>query len=252
MELFRGWNSCYAPAATGQVRLCKATVYRDVDIRGARDEREGDTRVHVEGRVTRTGGEPFGLGEETITLVQGGEVTGVAHLERGCAETTFKQEVSVDVHPVPYVFCASRNPESPEGEEALRAFLTKDRDYDAWFRIKDAEALDRELCKAIKGWLFDREVSQHLLAHRHGWVSYYDGEKPKVVADLAEDGWGADVTHHIDSMNAWFSKRRRFAPEKEYRFAYVVESPELEPLPDFMVLDLTVSAVRLFERLPDR
>ena len=35
-----------------------------------------------------------------------------------------------------------------------------------------------------------------------------------------------------------------------YSYAYVVESPELSTLPEFTDLDLTVSAVRLFEQLP--
>ena len=50
MELFRGWNSCHAPVKTGQIRLCKATYYRDVDVTspGNRDEKEGETRVLAE------------------------------------------------------------------------------------------------------------------------------------------------------------------------------------------------------------
>lgn len=218
---------------------------------GARDQKEGETRVHMEAKVSRKGGGGFPLGETTFTLVQDGVVTGVANLERGSTDTTFKQDVRVAIEPVPYILCASRNPETPEEEAALRQFLSKDRDYDAWYRIRDADALDREVRKAIGGWLFDRSVSQHSLAYRHGWVSYYDGEKPEVVADLNEGAWGGAVAHHIDSMNAWFSKRKKFAPEMEYRFAYLLENPELPAPPNCIDLDLTLSGLRLFERLQD-
>ena len=49
MELVRGWYSKDVPEKTGQVRLCKATVYRDIvtDVPGIRDDKEGKTRLRV-------------------------------------------------------------------------------------------------------------------------------------------------------------------------------------------------------------
>ena len=247
MELFRGYNSCHAPERTGQVRLCMATFYRDVDVArpGNRDAKEGETRVLAEGRIRRDG--DF-LPETTISIELGDEVSGVAHLEEGDRGATFKHELHTEVHPIPYIFCASRKPESPDADRALREFLSKDRDYDAWYTIKDADALGRELEKAIKGWLFDRRVREHKLTHRYGWVSYYRGDKPEVIADLTDDRWGDDVAGHLASMNAWFSKREKFSGEMEYRYAYVVESPELPSPPECIHLDLTMAAIRLFER----
>ena len=130
----------------------------------------------------------------------------------------------------------------------MKEFLSKDRDYDAWYTIKDAEALGRELEKAIKGWLFDRRVREHTLLHRYDWVSYYRGDKPDVIADMTDDRWGDDVASHLASMNAWFSKREKYSEEMEYRYAYVLESPVLPTLPECIHLDLTMAAIKLFER----
>ena len=250
MELFRGYNSRHAPDKTGQVRLCKATFFRDVDVAnpGNRDEKEGETRILTEGTVTREDDGGFGLGETTLTIEEDGEVTGVAHLERGSKGTTFKKELRTEVHPVPYIFCAARKPETSDEERRLKEFLSKDRDYDAWYTIKDAEALGRELEKAVNGWLFDRRVRVHKLYRRYGWVSYYPGKKPDVVADMTDDRWGDDVADHLASMNAWFSKRQEYSEEMEYRYAYVLESPELSTLPECIDLDLTMAAIKLFER----
>ena len=160
MELVRGWNSQHAPEKTGQIRLCKATVYRDIDadVSGIRDDKEGETRLRAEGMVRRRGDDNW-LPETTVELaLNDGEVSGTAHLEEGSDRAILKQEIGTEIYPVPYIFCASRKPESADEERVLKEAFANE--YDAWYIIKDADALGKELEKAINGWLFDQQVTE--------------------------------------------------------------------------------------------
>ena len=247
MKLIRGWNARFAPEKTGRIRLCKASYYHDIDVSGLgiRDEKEGETRVTVEGRVTR---EREGLlPEMTVTVSDDEGVVGVARLERDSTRATYRHDVRIEVNLVPYIFCASRRPESVEEERALKRAMGDE--YDAWYVIRDADALQRELEKAIRGWLFDRNVKQHKLTWRHGWVSYYRGDKPQVAGDITRDGWENDVGRHVVSMEPWFNKREKYGAEAEFRYAFILESPQIPNFPECIDLELTVSAVRLFERI---
>lgn len=49
-------------------------------------------------------------------------------------------------------------------------------------------------------------------------------------------------------MNAWFSKRENYSEGMEFRYAYALEVPELPTLPECIHLDLTMAAIKLFER----
>ena len=246
MELVRGWESRFAPENTGQIRLRRATFYRDVDLPGAgvRDEKEGKARVTATSSVSRTG-DP--LSDTTLELhLNEGEDPSIVHMPEGVRQVSFQQTVPVDLHPVPFVFCAAKRPTAEAGLQALKKAVNED--YDAWYSIKDADALGRELEKAIKGWLFDHRVARHTVYRVHGLVHYYDGDRPPVIADL-EQGIDEEFTHVLGFMKLWFNKRARFRDEQEYRYAYIVESPDLPTLPDHLDLELTVRATRMFERL---
>lgn len=123
----------------GGIRLCKATFYRDIDpsLPTIPDEQEGDTRVTAQGSVKRDGSE---LSDMTLTVHgNDGKVSGVTHLKRGETKATIEQNLHVEVRPVPYIFCASRMPSSPDEAAALkRAFGDE---YDTWYTIKDTDAL---------------------------------------------------------------------------------------------------------------
>ncbi|MCY4588676.1 MAG: hypothetical protein OXB98_21855 [Bryobacterales bacterium] len=249
MELIRGCDSQFAPEKTGQIRLCKATFYRDIDVAnlGIRDEKEGETRLLAEGTITREAKDDLLLPETAVTIAMSdSEVVGTAHLKEGSKRATFKHELRTEVHPIPYIFCTSRRPESTDEERVLKEALHKE--YNAWYIIKDADALGRELEKSINGWLFDRQVTESKLTKRYGWVKYYEGDKPRVIADMTDDNWGDRVTEYLVSMEAWFNKRHIYHNEAEYRYAFVIESSQLPTLPKFILLDLTMSAIRLFER----
>ena len=244
----RGWKSKDIPEKTGQIRLCKATVYRDIDtsIPGIRDDKEGETRLLFEGTVTRRGEDNW-LPEMTVEIALDDDaVYGTAHLEEGSSRASLKHEVRTEIYPVPYIFCTSRKPESADEERALKeAFSNR---YDAWYKIKDAQALGRELEKAINGWLFDRQVTERRITKRYGWVSYYQGDKPRIVADMSDEKGGKDIVDYLANMRAWFNKRKIYEAEAEYRYAYVIESPQFQTLPDCIFVDLTMSAIKLFER----
>ena len=72
-------------------------------------------------------------------------------------------------------------------------------DYDAWYAIRDSNALGREPEKAIRGWLFDRGVSSRTLYRRYGWVQYYKEDRPAIVADL-DQGVGEGLNRVLDMM----------------------------------------------------
>ena len=246
MQLYRGWNSRYAPEHTGRIRLCKATFYRDVDpsLPAIRDEQEGEVRVLAQGSVEREGPE---LSDMTLTIaLDDGKVSGVACLERGQTRATLIQNLHTEVRPVPYIFCASRRPSSPDEAGALKRALGDE--YDAWYTIKDAHALGRELKKAIKGWLVDNPVMQYRLYSRHGWVSYYEGETPEPVADVTSGRSEIDLLYYLESMEPWFNKRSKYKDEFEYRYAFALHSPQGHAFPDCICVDLTVAAVALFEK----
>ena len=245
MQLYRGWNSRYAPEHTGRIRLCKATFYRDIDpsLPAIRDKREGETRVTAEGSVKRDGSE---LSDMTFTMMgDDGTVFSVAHLKHGQKKAVFEQNLHVEVRPVPYIFCASRMPSSPDEAAALKRALGEE--YDAWYTIKDADALYHELRKAINGWLFDNRVTKHQLHWRHGWMKYYEGETPEPVADITREHSPINLGHYLKTMEPWFNKRSKYRDEVEYRYAFALDSPERSTFPDCILVDLTMAAIALFE-----
>ena len=209
-----------------------------------RDEKEGKASVLATASVSR---DDTVLSDTTVEFdLDDGEEPTVVHLPRGVRQASVKQIVPVDIHPVPYVFCTSRKPDTPLGLQTLRNAINQD--YDAWYAIHDSDALGRELEKAIKGWLFDRGVNSHTLYRLYAWVRYYEGDRPPIIADL-DQGVGESLNGVLDLMKLWFNKRARFRDEQEYRYAYVLESPELTSLPNHIDLDLTVRAARMFQRL---
>ena len=247
MKLLRGWESQYAPANTGQIRLRKAAFYRDVEIAaaGVRDEKEGKASVLANASVSRDGASLSDNTTFELHLDEGEEPV-VVQLPAGVRQASFTQIVPVDIRPVPYVFCASKMPSTACGLQKLRKTINED--YDAWYAIRDPDAFGRELEKAIKGWLFDQRVNRHSLYRMYGWVHYYRGETPPVIGHL-DQGVGDNLNSVLDVMRLWFNKRARFQDEQEYRYAYVVESAEIEALPEHMDLELTVRATRMLERL---
>ena len=112
VELVRGWKSQHASEATGQILLSKAAFYRDVELPGSgvRDEKEGKASVLTTSSVSRNGDVRF---DTTLELhLDDGEEPTVVHLPRGVRQASFKQIVPVDIHPIPYVFCTSRKPDT--------------------------------------------------------------------------------------------------------------------------------------------
>ena len=78
-------------------------------------------------------------------------------------------------------------------------------------------------------------------------MRYYEGDRPEAVADISDEKGEKDLAGYLFSMQAWFNKRKIYEKEAEYRYAYVIESPQLQTLPDCIFLDLTMSAIRMLE-----
>lgn len=159
---------------------------------------------------------------------------------------SFKVKTPVKLHPAPYIFCTSQMPKTRPNLENLKKAINED--YDAWYSIKDPQALGHELEKAINRWIFDQQIKRHSLYKLHGLVHYYEGDKPPVIADL-EHGMSEEFIHLRGLMKLWFIKQAKFSNDREYRFAYIVESSELSTLPEYIDTDLTVRAIRMFEKL---
>ncbi len=183
----------------------------------------------------------------TVTVMgDDGKVSGVTRLKPGQTKATLEQNLHAEVRPVPYIFCTSRKPSSPDEAAALKRLLSDE--YDAWYTVKDAHALGRELEKAIKGWLFDNRVTEHRLYWRHDWVKYYEGETPEPVADITTRRSTIDLGHYLETMEPWFNKRSKYRDEFEYRYAFALQSPQWHAFPDCICIELTMAAIALFER----
>ena len=176
------------------------------------------------------------------------ELTAV-RFEDGVRVVDFVQNTKMEHSVVPYVFCVSRKPISRKGEVLLKDALGSE--YDAWYKIRNAAALGKELEKAVKGWLFDNEISNHRITKRHGWVSYYEGTTPNSITDVGKDDWSEAVAKHLMTMQGWFEKGMKFQGQTEYRYAYLIESPQLPVLPEYIDLELTVRGIKLFEPVSD-
>ena len=236
--MIRGWESKYLPEETGSLRLSKANFYREIgEEDGIGDEKEGDTRVELPGRVAVLGPDvgmpPMPVEAETV---EGEPPELIDYMQPG--ETReYTRSVRVNDPPnVPHLFCMSREPATSAGWDALQGALPNR--YDAWTITTNVDQLLFEIGCGIKRWLALNDITIHSINTNRGWVAYpYESTPPPVaIEDLQAD-------LHIAR---WFQKRRKYRGQQEYRLAWVLNSPQWETFPDVIEVELTRTGISLF------
>jgi len=240
MNLLRGWERQYLPAATGGIRLATPAVYQSLgEEEGVGDAREGELRVSQTGSIESSGPEFLPPVDFEIQTEPGAPPIVVPGVSPG--ETrTFEQAIHVkdhDFYPNPFLHSLSREPSTPEGWHSLRSSLPER--YDAWTRVADVAALQFEVECGLKRWMALNEITKHQLTRFRGWIAYsYD----TIPAPLEP----SDI-NQASLLQRWLNKRRRYQDQQEYRLGWVIRSPQLPTLPNSIDIELTRTGLALFE-----
>ena len=239
MELIRGWESRYAPSATGGIRLNKAHTFRDSsEEEGVRDIREGEIRASMPASIERVSDTGFPT-STTVTVDLGrDEPPLVAEDIKPGEKRELRQELRVEDSALdsPFVLCLSRRPSTKDAWESVRAALPEA--YNTWTITDDVSGLQFEIEWGIKRWLALHEVSEHSIVRYRGWVAYFYETIPP----------GVDPGNIGEIMRTrWFRKRKKYSGQQEYRLAWEVRSPQWENLPDTMDIELTKTGLGLFK-----
>ena len=238
--MIRGWESRYAPNETGDLRLSTARLFRKIgEEDGLGDQREGELRISVPGSIEIT--EDGGLGgPKDISLQLGPDepMIEVENLEVG-ERREIQQELLVEdlgLKDSPFLFCLSREPTTLHEWETLRAALPER--YDTWTVTEDVGSLQFEIECGIVRWLKLDEITRHSITRFRGWVEYsYDKTPPAFELD------DLDIAKLIER---WLRKRRKYSRQQEYRFAWVLRSPQMEAFPEQIDIELTRTGLGLF------
>ena len=257
MRLIRGWESRYAPDATGGLRLSKASLYRCLgEEEGLGDQREGEIRISDEGEISVdwNDGEvlPFRLSDE---MQEAADAEFSRAMREHLAAATDDPDVEVEKHESgvwkirqnlrvddsmvdsPFLFCLSREPSTRANWERLRTALPER--YDTWTMTEDLNSLQFEIEVAFKRWMGLNQITRHKLLSYKSWVEYpYDTIPPSGhMEDLGE----------LVQVPRWFRKRRKYKDQEEYRFAWLLETPQWANLPDAIDIELTRTGLELFQ-----
>ncbi len=242
MRLIRGWESEYAPEATGGLRLSKARLYRCLGEEGGLgDQREGEIRISEEGEmnVDWNDGEvlPFRL---SVEMEAAADAEFARAMREHLAATTddpdvqiekdesgvwkIRQNLRVDDSMIdsPFLFCMSREPFTRDNWEGLRAALPER--YDTWTVTEDLNSLQFEIEVAVKRWMGLNQITRHELVSYKSWVEYpYDTIPPSgLMNELGE----------LAQVPRWFRKRTKYKNQEEYRFAWLLKTPQrICPMP---------------------
>lgn len=256
MRLIRGWEKRFLPSETGELRLCKASVYRKSgEEDGVGDRREGEVRTRVDGGHLSVEWEPqHGLppGLRRAMEEHEGSAAETEEMRALFAErdddpelalrrtgpgqwiTTQNLVVSDNEIASPYLLCLAREPTTREEWERLRAALP-DR-YDTWTVTANIDAVRFEIERGIKKWLAAERITRHRIEGASGWVAYpFDDAPPS-----------GDPTE-VFGINRWFRKRKKYQAQAEYRLAWSLSSDQWKDMPETIDVELTRTGLRLFE-----
>ena len=134
----------------------------------------------------------------------------------------------------PYLFSLSREPTTRSDWEKLRAALPCR--YDTWTVTEDLESLYFEIEYGIKRWMGLNEITQHSLLRHKGWVAY-------AYFTIPATGPISEVTH----LARWYQKRKQYADQQEYRYAWLVRTAQWQELPRYIDVELTRTGLELFK-----
>ena len=239
MRLLRGWERKYSPGAVGGLRLSKAKTYRRIgEEDGFGDAREGEMTVEAPAAIESSANGGLDI-PVTVSVGPNRDTPAmVAENLRPGERREVMHRLGVDDSRTesPFRFCLSREPADEAEWLTLRDALP-DR-YDAWTVTTDLAALSFEIECGIKRWLSLNELTEHRLTKTRRWVSYpFDDFPPSVEPGKLGDELSA----------RWFRKRRQYQQQQEYRFAWLLTTPQWQSLPDYIDIELTRSGLSLFE-----
>ena len=261
ITLRRGWEKRYAPVATGGLRLSKARLYRAIgEEEGLGDRREGEVHISQQGEVT-VDWEP--LEGVSLRLTKEAEEHSDAEMEllirdkfaaelddpeielehQGPERWKMLQNLKVEDSELdsPFLFCLSREAATRSDWQKLQAALPER--YDTWTVAEDLASLKFEIECGIKRWMGLNDITEHRLVSGKGWMEYsYNAMPPN------------DEPGDVALIRRWFRKRRMYSNQEEYRFAWLLRSPQWENLPDTIDIELTKTGLALFKTWepPDR
>ncbi len=242
MHLIRGWESRFSPGTTGGLRLSQARRFRAIEEEeGIGDEHEGAIRVARQASVSIGQEGSFGLPVNLHVALPGVDesdmmLEGVMPGET--RELTQRLAVNDSQLASPYLLCFSREPETAEAWESLCTALPQR--YDTWTVTDDLDALRFEVECGIKRWLMQHSITEHEIHRAQGWVTYsYESVPPAL-----EPG---EVLEQAMQIQRWFRKGRKYQYQQEYRLAWSIRSPQMEPFPEVMDIELTKTGLSLFK-----
>jgi len=110
-----------------------------------------------------------------------------------------------------------------------------------WTITTDLSRLRLEIECGIKHWMAANQIKSHRLRSVWGKVEYFAEDKP--VPQTPEQL--LDFTDMV--IGRWFRKVNKYLYQREYRFAFIIESEEIPELPPYIDVELTKSGIAQFQ-----
>jgi len=248
IQLVRAWDPRYTPSVTnGVVRLRRASAFRDIKAgEGIADPYEGQRRLTVEGSVRsewdRDQHDRYSLRNIPINVQMhhGDQVIDLEDVRPGEPRTyPYVIDVRDDSQWEPYILCLSLMPHDMlQWQQLVESLAAGDR---VWTITTDLSRLRLEIECGIKHWMAANQIKSHRLRSVWGKVEYFAEDKP--VPQTPEQL--LDFTDMV--IGRWFRKVNKYLYQREYRFAFIIESEEIPELPPYIDVELTKSGIAQFQ-----
>lgn len=243
-QLVRAWDPRYSPLATeGVIRLYRASTFRDIEAGdGIADRYEGQRRMTAEGYVRSEFSDPAGLRDVPINIQMhhGDQIIDLQNVRHGETRTyEYDIDVQDDSRWDPYILCFSQMPtDVVQWQYLVESFSADNR---TWTLTTDPTRLKLEVQCGIKHWIAVNQIQRHKIRARWGNVDYIAQDKPlpQTSKQLLDQ---ADMV-----IGRWFRKGNKYRYQREYRFAFIVESDEMPEFPPYIDIELTKSGIAQFQ-----
>lgn len=254
-QLVRAWESQYLPQETGGVvRLRRASEFRMIEARGGiADPYEGRRRTTFKGHVSRESDDDQTSGhrlrdlpidvriDHSHQIIEGDQVVELLDVRAGEKRAyEYESDINDKIGEVPYLLCFSLLPKNPEQWRKL--VLSLSAEEKTWTCSTDVSCLKFEVEWGIKRWLATKQVREHLIRSAWGPVKYLTEDKP--VSQTPKELLDLDDA----IIGRWFRKVNTYRHQREYRFAFVIQSEELSDTPPWIDVELTKTGIALFQQ----
>ncbi|MCY4104903.1 MAG: hypothetical protein OXG55_16830 [bacterium] len=253
-QLVRAWESQYLPQATGGiVRLRRASEFRRIEASdGITDPYEGLRRTTLKGNVSCESDDDQKIGHwlrdlpidvrirHADHLIEGDQIIELREVRAG-EKRAYEYDIDITdrIGEVPYLLCFSLLPKNPDQwRELVSSLSAEDKE---WTCSTDVSCLKFEVEWGIKRWLATKQVREHRIQSAWGPVKYLTDDKP--VSQTSKE-----LLNVGDAIiGRWFRKVNMYRHQREYRFAYIIESEELSDMPPWIDIELTKTGIALFQ-----